>query len=260
MTFSKRQQFVGITVILTFFMMFTQLVPPDFRYPMVFIMALVTYVLTAFALRDDLQGAEWISLLTLPTLFTAAVALFYFLLPNRWVTRLPIVGLYAVGLYALLLTENIYNVAAARTIALLRAAHSVGFLLTLSTFFLLVQTLFAFRFHPIINALGIAVMAYPLTLQILWAMELTPTIGNRVKQLTMVITIVLLEIAWIFSLWPIGATLRALFLTTCFYGLTGMGQQYLGDRLYKRTIWEFFSVVFIVFCIVLLGTNWYTIP
>ena len=135
MVLSKRQQFVGITVILTFLMMLTQLVPSDFRYVLVVIMALVTYLLTAFALRDDLKGAEWVSLLTLPTLFTAGVALFYFLLPSRWLTRIPIVGLYAVGLYALLLTENIYNVAATRTIALLRAAHSVGFLLTLSTFF-----------------------------------------------------------------------------------------------------------------------------
>ncbi len=260
MTLSKRQQFVGITLILTFLMMLTQLVSVDFRYPMVFVMALVTYALTAFALRDDLYGAEWIALLTLPTLFTAAVALFYFLLPSRWLTRLPIVGLYAVGLYALLLTENIYNVAASRTIALLRAAHSVGFLLTLSTFFLLAQTLYAFRFYPIVNAFGIMLIAYPLIVQILWAMELTPKIGEKVKQLTIVITLVLVEISWIFSLWPTRSSLRALFLTTCFYGLTGMAQQYLGDRLYKRTIWEFFSVVFIVFCIVLLGTNWHNNP
>lgn len=260
MVLSKRQQFVGITVILTFLMMLTQLVPSDFRYLLVFIMALVTYALTAFALRDDLKGAEWISLLTLPTLFTAAVALFYFLLPSRWLTRIPIVGLYAIGLYALLLTENIYNVAATRTIALLRAAHSVGFLLTLSTFFLLVQTLYAFRFHPIINALGIVFIAYPLTLQILWAMELTPKIGDKVKHFSFVITIVLVEMSWIISLWPTQSTLRGLFLTTCFYGLTGMGQQYLGDRLYKRMVWEFFSVVFIVFVIVLLGTNWYNNP
>ena len=63
--------------------------------------------------------------LTLPTLFTAAVGLFYFLLPVRWLTRLPVVILYSIGIYALLLTENIYNVAAERTIALFRAAHSL---------------------------------------------------------------------------------------------------------------------------------------
>lgn len=260
MTFTKRQQFVGITVVLTFFMMLTQLVSVDFRYPMVIIMALGTYALTAFALRDDLKGAEWVTLLTLPTLFTASVALFYFLLPNRWATRVPIVALYAIGLYALLLTENIYNVAAGRTIALLRAARSVGFLLTLSTFFLLTQTLFAFRFHPIVNAFAIIFIAYPLTLQLLWAMELTERIGNSVSQITFVLSLVLVEISWIFSLWPTGSSLRALFLTTCFYGVTGMAQQYLGDRLYKRTVWEFFSVVFIVFAIVLLGTNWYLVP
>lgn len=259
MTFSKRQQFVGITAILTLLMMLTQVVSTDFRYPMVVVMAIVTYLLGAFALRDDLNGAEWISLLILPTMFTAAVALFYFLLPSRWITRLPIAALYAIGLYALLLTENIYNVAAARTIALLRAAHSVGFLLTLLTFFLLSQILYAFRFHPIINAFSIVLFAYPLTLQILWSIELTPKIGERVKQLTLVISVVLMEISWIFSLYPTRSALRALFVTTCFYGLIGIGQQYLGDRLYKRTIWEFFSVVGIVFILLILGTDWYSI-
>ena len=67
--------------------------------------------------------------------FTAAIALFYFLLPVRWLTRVPVAVLYAVGMYALLLTENIYNVAADRTIALLRAAQSIGYLLTLLTYF-----------------------------------------------------------------------------------------------------------------------------
>ena len=67
--------------------------------------------------------------------FYGAVAFFYFLLPVRWLTRIPVVVLYAVGIYALLLTENIYNVAADRTIALLRAAHSVGYLLTLDNVF-----------------------------------------------------------------------------------------------------------------------------
>lgn len=255
---TKRQEFVIITGILTIFMMLTQLVSTELRYPMVAILSVLTYGLCALALREDLRGAEWATLLTLPTLFTAAVGVFYFLLPERWLTRLPIAGLYAVGIYALLLTENIYNVAAARTIALLRAGHSVGFLLSLATFFLLVQTVFAFRLYPIINALIVAPITFVLTLQVLWAMELESKIGKSVRELSIITAVLLAEITWIFSMWPVRTTLQALFVTTCFYGLAGMGQQYLADRLYKRTVWEFFGVVAIVGVILLFATNWYT--
>lgn len=254
--FTKRQQFVGITGILTALLMLTQLVPLDFRYPMVGALFVASYLLCALALREDLRGSEWITLLVLPSFFTAAVAVFYFLLPTRWLTRLPIVGLYAVGMYALLLTENIYSVAAARTIALLRAAHSVGFLLTLATYFLLVQTVFAYRFFGWVNAILVGCITYPLTLQILWAMNLESEIGKRVRELTAIITVVCVELVWIFALWPVRTTILALFLTTCFYGLVGMGQQYLTDRLYKKTVWEFFGVVAIVGILVMLTVNW----
>ncbi len=254
--FTKRQTFVGITGILTALLMLTQLVPLDFRYPMVAALFIISYALCAFALREDLHGAEWGTLLILPSFFTAAVAVFYFLLPTRWLTRLPIAVLYAIGIYALLLTENIYNVAAARTIALLRAAHSVGFLLTLATYFLLVQTVLAYRLHGWENALLIGVVTYPLTLQILWAMNLEPLVGKQVRELTRIITIIAIELTWIFSLMPVRTTILALFLTTCFYGLVGMGQQYLADRLYKRTVWEFFGVVAIVGIILLVTLNW----
>lgn len=257
MSLSKRQEFVLITFVLTTVMMLTQLVSTELRYPMVLLLSVLTYILCAIALREDLKGAEWITLLTLPTLFTAAVGVFYFLLPVRWLTRLPIAALYAIGIYALLLTENIYNVAATRTIALLRAGHSVGFLLSLATYFLLVQSILAFRLYPIVNAVLVGVMTYLLTLQVLWAMELQRSIGKRIQNVTVIITLVLAEVAWVFSLWPVRTTLQAVLLTTCFYGLAGMGQQYLADRLYKRTVWEFFGVVAIVFIILILATNWY---
>lgn len=253
---TKRQQFVMITMLLTGVLTLTQLVSLDLRYPMVVVLSILAYFLCAFGLREDLRGSEWVTLLTLPTLFTAAVAVFYFLLPTRWLTRLPIAVLYAVGMYALLLTENIYNVAAARTIALLRAAHSVGFLLTLTTYYLLVQTVLAYRLTGPLNAALVGILTYPLTLQILWAMDLDPVVGKRVRDLTAVITIVACEMVWIFSLWPVRTTILALFLTSCFYGLAGMGQQYLTDRLYKRTVWEFFGVVAIVFVILVVTANW----
>lgn len=255
-TVTKRQEFVVATLVLTGGLVLTQLAPVDWRYPMVMVLSLLTFSITALVLREELRGVEWVTLLTLPTLFTAAVALFYFLLPARWLTRLPIATLYAVGIYALLLTENIYNVAAERTIALVRAAHSVGFLLTLATVFLLLQTVFAFRFSVVANVVLVAAVTLPLTLQSLWAIELEEVVGRRPWNLTVAITIIMADLAFIFSFWPVKTTLLALFLSTCFYGLGGMAQQYVAQRLYKRTVIEFFAVVLIVFFIVILATNW----
>jgi hypothetical protein len=255
-TITKRQQFVLVIALLTFGLVLTQLVSEDLRYPMAAVLSVSAYFLSAWALRDDLRHIEWLSLLTLPTLFTAAVSLFYFLLPGRWLTRVPVVVLYSVGMYALLLTENIYNVAVDRTIALLRAAHSVGFLLTLVTYFLLVQTVMAFRFPFFLNIICVGLITFLLVFQALWAVVLEYPVSKRVWRISGIITIVLAQLAGIFSFWPTQSTLIVLFLTTCFYGTVGMAQQYLVERLYKKTVVEFFALTTIVFVIVLFATRW----
>lgn len=255
-TLTKRQEFVGITLLLTAGLIVTQIVPGELRYPFVVTFSIATYFLCAFGLREDLRGSEWLTLLTLPTLFTSAVLLFYFLLPVRWLTRLPVAALYAVGMYALILTENIYNVAAERSIALLRAAHSVGFLLTLMTYFLLVSTILSFRISAGFNAMTVGFVTLVLVVQSLWSVSLEPRVSRRVWQLSGCIALVLGEVAWIFWFWPVQQALIVLFLTTCLYCTVGMGQQYLEDKLYKKTVIEFGAVAAIVFVIVLVATKW----
>lgn len=255
-TIPKRQQFVLITAALTIGLLLTQLVSPELRYYLVILLSLAAFLLSSFGLRDDLAGIEWLTLLTLPTFFTAGISLFYFLLPVRWLTRLPIAILYALGMYALLLTENIFSVAKNRTIALLRAAHSVGFLLTLVSYFLIIQTALVYRFDVYIESLVIALVTFPLILQGLWCIELAPTLSPRVLIISFSVVLLLVELAWAFYFWPVNRTLVALLLTTCFYTTVGMAQQYLVEKLYKRTIFEFATVTSIVFLIVLLASRW----
>ncbi len=255
-TLTKREQFVAIITILTVGLLLTQLVPTDFRFLCVTGLSIAAYLFTAFGLRDDLTGIEWITLLILPTMFTAAVSLFYFLLPVRWLTRIPVVAFYAVGMYALLLTENIYNVAASRTIALLRAAHSVGFLLTLVTEFLLLQTVLSLRLPALANALTVGLVSFLLLFQFLWAIELSERVSGRMIEISVLLAVIFVQLAWVFSFWPVSLVLQALFLTTCFYSLVGMAQQYLVEKLYKKTVIEFFSVTVLVFIIVFLATHW----
>ncbi len=253
---TKRQQFVAVTVLLTVGLLFTQLVTGGSRYVLVFLSGLLTAGLSALVFRKDLKNMEWLTILTLPTLFTAAVALFYFLLPVRWLTRLPVAFLYGIGMYALLLTENIYTVAADRTIALLRAAHSVGFLLTLLTYFLLVQTVLAFRFIAPVQTLIIGGISFFLVVQSVWSMELTGMLSRRVWHISVAITVFLTQLVWVFSFLPTTTTLLALLFTTFFYSAVGMAQQYLVEKLYKKTVIEFIVVAVIVFGITLVATSW----
>src|SRR3990167_4817257 len=82
--FSKREQFVIVTVLLTAAMAGTQLFSGSIRVDLLLALIIGTYLLSAIALRDVLAGWEYITLLILPTFFTMAVFLFYYLLHGRW--------------------------------------------------------------------------------------------------------------------------------------------------------------------------------
>lgn len=256
LSLTKRQQFVAATAILSVGLILTQLVSGDYRYQMVIGLSVFAYGISAFTLRDDLRGVEWVTLLMLPTLFTTAIALFYFLLPTRWLTRVPVVAVYAIGMYALLLTENIYNVAANRTIALLRAGHSVGFVLTLITYFSLVQTILAFRLLAPFNMILIGLITFPLVLQSLWSYELEERISSKVWQLTIILSLSIAQLAWIFPFIPVKSTLVVLFLTTFYYSSVGMAQHYLIEKLYKKSIVEFFVVAIVVLFLIIFSARW----
>ena len=253
---SKRQEFVLVTLILTGSLTATQLFIGGLRLEILIALSLLAYLLSAYVLRQDLTGWEYATLLILPAFYTGAVYLFYLLLPVRWLTRLPIASLYAVGMYAILLTENIYNVAAERNIQLLRAAHSVGFLLTLVTVFFLVDTVVSLHLPFYFNALLTFIVILPLTLQVLWSMVLSPGIDTAVWTGSGVVTLILVELVTVFSFWPIKTTIEALFVTTAFYSLVGMTQQQLVGRLFTKTAREFFLVLGAVFILVILTTRW----
>lgn len=257
MTLTKRQQFVIITLVLSLILLLTQLISGNaVRYPLVLVLAIMTFIGSAFGLREDLQGIEWFTLLIPITLYSTAVSLFYFLLPSRWLTRIPVAVLYAVGLYALLLTENIYNVAANRTIALLRAARSVGFLMTIFTYYLLTLTALSFRLLAPWNTLCVLIISFFHAFPALWTIELGGKASKRVLAMSIAITVVLGELVWALSFWPMPTTMVALLLSAVFYCTVGMGQEYLGNKLYKKTVIEFFLVCLLVFIAALLTTKW----
>lgn len=256
---TKRQQFVIATVVVTLGLVATQLVGDvDYYILLTLAIALVAGVSGFLSLRSDAIGRRQFTSVFLLTLYTAAVSSFYFLLPARWLTRLPTALLFAIGFYAILLTENIYNVASGRSIQLLRAARSVGLLMSLITVFLLFETVLSFHLNAFLNGAVVFAVSLPLVYQNLWTVELGvgEGEGSMLFILAVLLALVIGEIGLGLSFWPVDSTLLALFLTALFYLVVGIFQHALVERLFPPTLRELILVAGAVFALVLLTTSW----
>lgn len=253
---SKRQKFLISILILSLGLLAIQVANISWRYSAIFGLATLTYLLSAWSLKEGLAGIEWLTVLILPTLFTSSVGLFYFIVPGVWWARLPIVLLYSLGLYALLLTENIFSVAAIRTIQLLRSAQAVGFLLTLVTAFFLFDTVFSYRLPFYFNFLLVFAISLPLFLQGFWYINLGEKITSGLLLASLACSLILGEAALSFSFWPVTVSVGSLGLTTAFYILLGLVQHQLSERLFPKTIKEYLEIGLIVFLVIFFTTHW----
>src|SRR3990167_7454905 len=142
---SKRRRFILTSILLSLGFIAVQVFPQQYRFLSIGSLGVLTLILFSWSLREGLSYNMTLLALILPILFTVAVGLFWFLLPSSIFARIPVVALYGFGVYALCLTVNIYTVAAVRTIALMRAARGVGFVITLLTFFLIFDTILSLK-------------------------------------------------------------------------------------------------------------------
>lgn len=241
---------------LTIVLVATQIVPESLRYQAIGFLAFSTILLAVFSLWGELSGVKYFLLLLLPVYFVVGASLFYFLLPVRWLTRLPFAAAFGISVYLLMLTSNIYNVAAIRTIALLRAANAVGLLFSLLSTFFLSNVLFSLHFplYLVFPAVGLIVM--PLYLVGLWANELEDFISKRVTQYTLVFTLMSCEIAAALTFWPIAPINAALVMATIMYVLLALSQFHFQERLKPRLVYEYMGVAVLVSVIIIVVTRW----
>lgn len=228
-----------------------QFVEEIYRYQAIGLLTFISILLSWWSLREALAGIRYLTTIILPTLLTAGVSLFYFLLPSSWVSQLPIVGLFALSFYALLLTENIFSVASIRTIQLLRAAHAVGFLLTLLTSFLLFDTIFSFRMTAMVNAVAVFGISFLIYLQGLWSVNLEEKLSRNVWLYSLFLAIINTQFAFLISFMPTTIAMASLFTTTLVYIQLGIVQVHFQERLFRKTIYEYLFVGFVVLTIFL---------
>ena len=253
---SKRKRFVFTSVSLSLGFVAIQFLPEQFRFLSIGLLALFTLILFTWSLREGLGRNMTVLALVLPTLFTLGVGIFWFLLPTSIFTRIPIVVFYGLGIYALCLTTNIYTVAAIRTIALLRAARGVGFVLTLATSFLIYDAILSLKTLSFITASAAALFSFPLFIQGFWAVPLEKQFSQKVFKVTLISSLIIGEMALSLYFWPVTVAVGSLFLTIAVYMLLGLGQAHLEGRLFTQTAREYLFLAVLVFLGMFLATRW----
>jgi uncharacterized protein DUF5656 len=252
---SKRRKLVLVAIILSLGLLGVQNFFDLYRYIAIGVFGLLAMLLTWWALWEDLKKVSWLMVIILPVSFVVAISLFYFLLPEKFLTRIILFSLFAIGMYAVLLTVNIFTVSTVRTIQLLRAAQALGFVLSLVIAFLMFDTILSFKWDPWINAGIIFGVSFPLVLQGVWCMVLQDNITEEIAAYSFALAFCLAQAGFIISLWPVSIIIASLFLVSIFYVGLGLIQQAMIGRLFRKTIREYVRVGLIVLIVVIVTAS-----
>jgi hypothetical protein len=249
---TKRRKFVIVSTLLTLGLLVIQRLSVESRYGAIAFFAIAAYCLTAWSMLKELRGVAWLTNLVLPTLYPTAVALFYFLLPQAPVTQMIVLLLFAVSMYGLLLTANIFAVASIRTIQLLRAARAVGFLLSILASAFLYHVIFSLHLPFYLVILLTYVVSYPLMLAGAWSYHLSDRIGTEARY-ALIGSLLVMEVAWGLSFWLIEVPLASIVLAMVMYVVLGLFQHDLEERLFARTVQEYLAFAGIVLLTVMIS-------
>ena len=253
---TKRRKFLITSFILSLGFLGIQFLDNQYKIFAIFALSIVTPLLFLWSLWEGLGKNSTLLTLILPAAFTGGVGVFWFLLPSNIFARLPMIIFYGLGIYALSLTMNVFTVSAVRTIALLRAARGVGFVLTLVTLFLIYNAILSLKIPFWGNALLITALSFPIFLQGFWTIPLDKKISKDILIPSLISSLVVGEIAVSLFFWPTTLVVGSIFLTVAVYVLLGLGQAKLEQRLFAQTVKEYLLVGILVFIGMFIATHW----
>lgn len=246
LSISKREKFVIGVVFLSLLLFTAEHLLGKSGFYTAFILSFLTNVLLFWSVQKDLKDNFFPQVFILPFLYSLAFALFYFLVPARFLTRISMAFLYAFGLYALFLSMNIFVVSAIRTIALLSSARTVTLIMTILSYFFLATVILSLHFPIFITLFLIASFSFLLLLSTLWTYTLNQSFFSEIIWVAP-LTFCLTELYLILWFWPMLPTIAALFMTGFFYIMAGLAHVWIEKRLFKSVIWEYIWVAVAIF-------------
>ncbi len=249
----KRERFILSSIILSLGLLATQFVSADIRPIAIALFFVASYLTSAWALSKTINGLEWVTIVPLPALYSLSVSLFYFLLPSNLVSRIAILLLFGVGMYALYLASNIYSIGKIKTIQLLRAAHAVGLLFLFIMCLFFCNFIFSLKLPVGYNAILLGVTLFLPLLCAIWSVELLPKLSTRVVGTAIFGTLILAEIGIGLSFLPVGLWTASLYVTAMLYVGFGIIQNFFIGRLFAKTLREYlWLAVFVTMSLILL--------
>lgn len=256
MRLTKRVKISIITVVLSLGLFCLPLVDPSLKiYYLVAIVA-ASYILSVWSIYQDLHGFEYLNLFVLPVLLTLSFGLFIYQFNPEPSIRLLLSIVYGVVVYINLLAENIFNVSAERNIPLLRAARTVGYLVTLFV---------SFAFFSLLYGLGLSwwaltivsfVFGFLIFAQAIWQVELEETLSRELVIISLVAGLLLSQLATALAFWPLTPPKVGLAMTAMVYVTLGILQHMIQKDLTRRAAFEYVFLAFGVFLFLVVTTTW----
>lgn len=252
---SKRQKLVIGVGLLSSLLFFSEYILGKQAIYIVLLLSVLTDLFLLWALREDLRDNFFLHIFILPFFFTLSFGLFYLLIPARFLSRVTMTLLYALGLYSLSLSQNIFVVSSIRTIALLASARTVSFVITLLSFFFLINVLFTLHLNVLLTIFFTCILSLPLIHQSIWTYTLEKNLASNILW-AILLTFCLLEITVLLWFWPSSPTIVALFLAGFFYIIVGLSHVWFEKRLFKGVLWEYIWVAVVVLTVLVAFTSW----
>lgn len=251
----KRQKFSIGVGIASFILMLTDYILNGYGILTALFLAIFSDIILYWAIKDDLKQNFSPQVFILPFLYSLSFGLFSFLTPARLFTHVILDVLFAVGLYSVFLSENIFAVASIRTIQLLNSARIVSLVISLVAYFFLASTAFSLRVNVIPTTILLFLFSTLFSMHAIWTYTLEKSLRKDISW-TVIMSLCLSEFGIILWFWPTTPIIVALFLTSMWYVFVGLSHVWLDKRLFRNVLWEYIWVSVIGLLVIISFTQW----
>lgn len=239
LTKRKKIIFIALIVAVIFFGLHYFYIPWLIRF---LLGGMVTYLLSLWAFDFDLKRWEYVILPLIPILFYLSLLLLYPILEKLNLKYL-IYPLIVFGMYVILLTFNILNLATIKPIPLSKAAWVSFSLLRFVISFLVYTYLFWFHFNWYFVIFLIFIFTIFLTYPGFYLLIHQLGRGERSLYYIATVTLCLVEVGFLLNFWKLPFFGSGLFLAASLYVLIGILEAHLKAQLSRGFFWEYGVVV-----------------
>jgi hypothetical protein len=253
---TKREELVLSSAILTSLMLCFYIIPVGLlKFSILPVLIIVVYLASLFIGREGLRKIEYYLLPVLPVLFTISSALFYNIIPERWLTRLAFIFTYGFLIYSIFLIINIFNAAKLKNIQLLKVARTIYFFISDFTLFLFAYVVLSFHWYNFASSMLIGIFTFLISLTFIWSFSLRQFLIKEEYFLSFFSSLIIFELTFAITFWPLNIYLISLFITSVYYSITGILNNILSFKVRGWNLFEYALINVVIFLLCLMSVN-----